>query len=161
MDYWRGRKAPIGVASSLWLCWRNNSFEVVRVGRDVVTSVLDDESEYHVSVQRYVDIMQLIYGFVSPRHFHVRYEHLVTDHQQCLDEVFSYLGEKPDPDALDNYRKQTMTRDPSTVRQPKLKQPITTAWIGRWREPEHKHRIAEFMANERAVSWLRRSGYEI
>jgi len=162
-----GEKTPRNCFSYARLAAENPKayfISTVRHGLDVITSKLDENPgksshEYHCSVQRYIDSMLCIYSFTNPRHFFVKYEDLVTKTSETLAALFNFLGLPFDPMIINDLNRETISKDLKKVCQPKLNEPVQATWINRWRRPEHKKRIAEFMDRPDAVRWLQHSGY--
>lgn len=141
---------------------------LLRDGRDVVTSFMDGHKGYYISIQRFIEAVRSVMAFDAiaphlpgaPGHLIIRYESLVQQPDVELQRICEFIGITYDPEALVRYREHSLTRDPSKVRQPKVDGPISTKWIERWRDRKHRDRVAEFMADSRAVELLRASGYE-
>ena len=158
-----GEKTPWNCAAYRWLALESPDLcfvSLIRDGRDVLTSRMPGEDAYHVPIQRYVEAMRFVFDFHHPRHRIVRYEDLVRDPGATMKAVFELAGLPFSESILTDYRRPAPSRDPSKVRQPKVVGGIRADWIGRWRRDEHAPRVAEAMADERVVAWLRASGYE-
>jgi hypothetical protein len=136
---------------------------IVRHGLDIVTSRIDDHpvkgDGYWCSIQRYVDSMRAVYAFNSPRHHIVRYEDLVARPAETVRGLFAFLDLPFDEGILGTFNQETFSRDLSKVHQPRLRLPIQTTWVDRWRQPEHAEVVAAFRARDDAMEWLARSGY--
>lgn len=157
-------KTPRNCLSYRWLadeCHTLHFVSLIRDGRDVVTSVLDGRIEYHVEIERYVESLEAVFGFDHPQHQIVRYEDMVLRPEETFRRVFELLDLPFTTMALQRYRKVSLTRDPRKVIQPKATGEISAQWIGRWRQPEHRERIKEFLADKRAMRWLGHSGYSV
>ncbi|HWB20081.1 MAG TPA: sulfotransferase [Phycisphaerales bacterium] len=157
-------KTPFNCASYNWLAMEHadaHFISLVRDGRDVLTSKIDDREDYHVSIQRYVESMQFVYGFKHDHHMIVRYEDMVADSAGMMMRVCDFLGIAFDAGMLERYRHEAPTRDATKVHQPKVQQPVSSAWIGRWAKPEHTERMRAIAADERVTQWLVRSGYSV
>ncbi|SFH81380.1 Sulfotransferase family protein [Tindallia magadiensis] len=134
----------------------------VRNGLDVITSKRDEESkDYWCSVQRYNDTMRSIYSCTHNRHFILRYEQLVEFPEATLRSLFDFLGLFFEDKILEEYNKESMTRDLTKVNQPKLVNPIEKTWVNRYKDEKHKERVEEFLDNEEAVHWHTYSGYTL
>lgn len=136
----------------------------VRNGLDVVTSKIEDHpkrSGYWCSVQRYIDDCNAIFSFSHKRHMIWEYEASVTQPIEQAERLFEFIQEPFSDKYFLEMMQPSKTRDPSKVNQPKLKQVISDQWVNRWQAPEHKEKVREFCANERALYWLERSGYEV
>lgn len=155
-------KSPWNCSAYNWLALENPDaffISLIRDGRDVVTSIVNERKGYHVPIQRYVEVMRMVHTFEHPRHLIVRYEDMVKDPKACFRDVFSSCGLPFDNAVLEQYRESTTTRDPAKVNQPRMREPINADVVARWKRPEHAARIAAFMADKRAVNWLEHSGY--
>lgn len=155
-------KTPRNCLSYAWLARTDPDIRfisLIRDGRDVVTSVLDEERGYHVSLQRYVETMDFVYAFESPRHMVVRYEDLVQDPEACMRQVFGFLNLPFESHVCHAYTEPAPTRSPEKVLESNAIKSVSTTSIGKWRRSEHAERLAEFLADERCRYWLRRSGY--
>ena len=162
-DIW-AEKTPRNCLSYDWLAKENPALyfiSMIRDGRDVVTSTLDEHSPYHCSIDRYVETLEAIYSFdkLGYRHLIVRYEEMVRQPENISQTIFAFLGLEYEPRILVSYREASPTRSPEKVRQTNVQNAISPKWVGRWREPCHAERIREFMADERAVGWLSHTGY--
>lgn len=134
----------------------------VRNGLDVVTSKIESLSnDYWCPVLRYIESMRCIYGFEHPRHIIVKYEEMVTDPEGTLKRVFDFLGLAFNRRVLENFNKESKTRDFSKVHQPKLVHGIQPTWVERYKLPEHAEKVKEFVENEQAMYWFRHSGYSL
>lgn len=133
---------------------------MVRDGRDVVTSKLADKTAYHCPIHLYVKTLSCVYGFSHPRHVIVKYEELAADPYAVMSQLFEHLGLTFDRSALERYQVAAPTRDPAKVVQPKVTEPVSTKWIGRWSDPEHEEIIRTFYGRPDAMYWLSRSGYQ-
>jgi len=133
---------------------------MIRDGRDVVTSIVSGRTEYHVTIDRYVESLEAIYSFQVENHLVIRYEDLVGDTRRTLERVAAFAGTVIDERVIELSRQSSVTRDPTRVHQPKVQEPISTSWVGRWRDARHTDRINEFCAHAEAMRWLERTGYE-
>jgi LPS sulfotransferase NodH len=136
----------------------------IRNGLDVVTSRMDHKSPgdaYYCSIQRYVDSMRCVHGFNHHRHFILKYEDLVRDPAATIIALFAFLGLEYQPRVLEEFNRQSKSRDFTKVLQPKLQQPIQTTWIDRYLKPEHAIKVDEFVNRADAMEWLARSGYQL
>lgn len=160
-DIW-AEKSPRNCLSYEWLYDEEPEIyfvSLIRDGRDVVTSIVEGSDEYHVTIDRYVESLEAIYRFKRGRHLVVRYEDLVCIPEPTFRKVFDFLELDFEPEALQKYREQSVTRNRTKVNQPKVEQDISVQWVGRWAAPEHAERIRNFLADDRACQWLERTGY--
>lgn len=134
----------------------------IRNGLDVVTSYHPSKpNEYWCSIQRYIDSMKLVYSFKSKNHLIVRYEDLIENPEGTLKQVFDFIDIPFEQSVLEEFYKQTKTRDYSKVNHDKIKKGLKKDWIERYKKLEHKQRVEEFLNNEEAMYWFKRSGYTI
>ncbi len=156
-------KTPRNCFSYNWIYAENSDvffFSMVRDGRDVVTSILSGMTEYHCSIERYIETLEAVYSFHSDNHMILHYEDLVLNPEEEMRKVFTFLSVPFNPEVLQRYRVASATRDPSRVRQENVSKDISSQFVGRWKHPRHKSRINEFLANATAKYWLEKSGYE-
>lgn len=155
-------KTPWNCLSYPWLAKQPEDLRfvsTVRDGRDVVTSTLKEEKGYHCTVQRFVDVSEMIMGFDDPRHLIVKYEDLVRKPDEVLETICAHTGIGFDGAALGRWRDPHPTKSLEKVTQPKLAGDISTEWIGSWQAPEHKTRIEEFEAHPRTAGLQAAFGY--
>lgn len=138
----------------------------VRNGLDVVTSEYPKsdprykERRYWVSVQQYIDCMRSMYSFDSSNHYIFNYEEFCKNPVIEGERIFNFLGVQFDSKILREFNVQdSITRDMSKVIQPKLSAPISSEWIGRWKDIAHAEKIEEFRSSEEAMQYLEKSGY--
>ncbi|OEF96834.1 sulfotransferase family protein [Desulfuribacillus alkaliarsenatis] len=158
-------KTPINSFHYHRLVAENNEayfISTVRNGLDVVTSIIENKSnDYWCTVQRYIDCMRSIYSFNHPNHIILKYEDLVTKPEKALKTVFEFLDLPFSENIIDNFNKESKTRDFSKVNQPKLKHSIQPTWVNRYKEPQHIAKVQEFINNEQAIYWFEKSGYTL
>lgn len=130
---------------------------IIRDGRDVVTSKKPHHEHYWCSVERYIQTMKAIYSFNKGRHLIVRYEDMTNGSDKFFRKLMGFLEIPFFEQMLVDYRKNKIT---NRREDEKTRSPITRKWVGRWREEQHRERIAAFMSNSEAVYWLKYSGYE-
>lgn len=135
----------------------------MRSGLDIVTSKITDHHRnkgYWCSLQRYIDDCNAIFSFNHERHYIWNYEKAMLDPIGEARKVFDFVKEPFKEEYLDKVNQASTTRDLSKVNQPKLSQPLSSDWIERWRSPEHKEKVSEFLSNDQAMHWLKKTGYE-
>ena len=137
---------------------------VIRHGLDVVTSRMVGHArkaqEYWCPIQRYVDSMSAILAFTGPRHLIVRYEDLVADPARTLRAIHDLAGVPLSSDGSAQWSPLSPDHE-LAQRDPLLAAPIDTSRSGRWADPEHADRVAEFMARDDARHFLVASGYDL
>ena len=166
----RGVKASIWAEKTPWNClsyqWLSNEnqeiwfISTIRDGRDVVTSEhWKKNRQYHCEIQRYIDVMSIIYSFSHENHIIVSYEDLVEDIEGTMKKIFQHIGISWCKNMIQDAQKEDEFRSALSDRQPMLTKQPDSSRIGRWREDDNEQRITEFLGNSRAVEWLKRSGY--
>lgn len=130
---------------------------IIRDGLDVITSRHPRRDGYYCSIDRYVEAVRAVFSFEASRHILVRYEDLIADTEETIRRVLDFCGISFVPAMLVEYRQITTTR---RSKQQKVKQPITGQWIGRWREPQHADRVAQFLSHSEAQRCMQVSGYD-
>jgi hypothetical protein len=160
-------KSPRNCFSYHWLQAENPDFyfiSTIRHGLDVVTSIIEDHpkrgNDYWCPIQRYVDTMMAVYSFEHPRHLIIKYEDLVTEPQKTACHIFEFLGLPYEEQVLENFNRPTFTSDFKKVNDPKLRYPIESDRVDRWKKRKYKSRIGEFMKHPKAMYWLEYSGYK-
>jgi hypothetical protein len=111
---------------------------MLRDGRGAVASMLDNQPEHDVvsaslmwrmKAQR---IRELAWGF--PRDcLVVRYESLVADPERTCRELCGFIGIQFTRSMITNYRTNDAVRHVTDVSHPATFEPITTAFVDRWR----------------------------
>ena len=132
---------------------------IVRDGRDVVTSKhpKHNPDQYWVSVKRWVSDVSIGLSFKDhPSVISIRYEDLIAGFESTMLRIYTFLGEEP-PENLTDWIKQTNIR--KSIHLGKPVRNLYTDSIARWQKPEHKKRLDEFMANERAMELLKEFNY--
>ncbi|MBN2103494.1 sulfotransferase [bacterium] len=132
---------------------------LIRDGRDVVVSKHPKHrpNEYWVSPNRWLKSVRYAWGLRDkPYLYTVFYEDLVRDYRPYLKEICEFIGE-PYTKGLENWMEKTNVQK-SKHWGHKVK-PVSTSAIGKWKKPEHKQRIEEFMNNEECVEMMKVLGY--
>jgi len=132
---------------------------VIRDGRDVVTSKHPKHSphKYWVSPSRWVREVNVGLDLEGhPSVINVRYEDLITDFENTITKIYKFLDEQP-PDSLTSWKEETNIRKSKHWAAPV--QDLYSDAIARWKKPEHKKRLDEFMSNEQAVELLKKLDY--
>ena len=129
---------------------------LVRDGRSVVTSKHPNGSGYWVPIERWIDDTST--GWNCKHALQIKYENLVQQPEETLRYICKYIQEPFDEKLLE-YEKHTPLQNNIAWFAGARK--IHTGSLGRWKEPEHSERIAEFTSNEEAMSLLRKVGYKL
>ncbi|MDA7597472.1 sulfotransferase [bacterium] len=135
----------------------------VRHGLDVVTSKIKNHpvnSDYWCPIQRYIDDCTAVANFSHHRHFILSYEDLVTTPTKTAKELFSFLEIDFEESCLTDFNAKSPTRDLTKVNQEKLKGPLSSQWVDRWRDSEHTEKVIEFKKNSQAMRWLNHFEYK-
>lgn len=130
---------------------------IIRDGLDVVTSRFPGRDSYYCSIDRYVEAVRAVFSFEASRHILVRYEDLIADAEATIRRVLDFCGIPFEPTMLEEYHETSTTR---RSKQEKVRQPISGQWIGRWREPQHADRVAQFLSHSEAQRCMQVSGYD-
>jgi hypothetical protein len=155
-------KTPWNCCSYSWIQLEEPKvrfISLIRDPRDVVTSIMN--GSYYVSPQTALETLRLVLRFKNPNHLIVRYEELVTNPETCLRQTLETCNLPFTKSIFARYQQISETRDPSKVNQPKVQTPISTQWVKRWCDPQHKERIAELVAHPLFHSLLGEAGYEL
>ncbi len=132
---------------------------VIRDGRDVVTSKHPKHTpdEYWVSPERWINDVNIGLDLEGhPSVINVRYEDLITDFESSMMQIYNFLDEQP-PESLSSWKQDTNIRKSKHWAAPV--QDLYSDAIARWKKPEHRQRIEEFMTNKQAVELLDKLGY--
>ena len=133
---------------------------LIRDGRDVVVSSHPTHKgrHYWVSVKRWLKSVSCGWNLRDQPYLHTLfYEDLVKDYRKEIRRICTFLDE-PYTVSLDNWINETNVK--KSIHLGGKVQQVHTGAIGKWRKPEHRERIAEFMANREAVAMLRELGYK-
>ncbi len=131
---------------------------IVRDGRDVITSVHPlDPNKFHVSPERWVkDVSAGLELKEHPQVLTIRYEDLVGKFPVVIEQVCEFIGEEFGERILDwpNY---------ATMRVSKgwfegLRN-VGSGSVGRWKKPEYRDRIDQFVGDSKANALLKRYHY--
>jgi len=134
---------------------------LIRDGRDVVVSSHPTHTgrHYWVSANRWLKSVQAGWSLREKPYLHtVFYEDLVRDYRSEIREICDFLNE-PYTKSLENWIDTTNIRESIHIGG-KL-QPVHTGAVGKWKRPEHRERVAEFMTDPDAVAMLRELGYSV
>ncbi len=132
---------------------------IVRDGRDVVTSVHQDQpEEYWVAPQRWVDEVSTGLEFQDhPQVLTVKYEDIIGDFKNSVTHILKFLDLEFHPQLLE-FEKNTTVKKHRAWKNGV--QPIYTASVRRWEKPEFKERIQQFYNVEAPLGLLEKLGYE-
>ncbi|MBD3244180.1 MAG: hypothetical protein GF331_26550 [Chitinivibrionales bacterium] len=141
-----------------YLSGRVRLIHLVRDGRDVITSRHPYRPDrYWVPVSRWVNDVSAGLEFVdNPLVLTIRYEDLVADYENAIAKVCAHIGEECVPQVRDWYANTTLRKSRHWFAPV---QRLHGDSIGRWRDPAHRERVNELMAEPRAVELLTRFGY--
>ena len=117
-------------------------------------------SDYWCPIQRYIDDCTAVANFSHHRHFILSYEDLVTTPTKTAKELFSFLEIDFEESCLTDFNAKSPTRDLTKVNQEKLKGPLSSQWVDRWRDSEHTEKVIEFKKNSQAMRWLNHFEYK-
>ena len=132
---------------------------LVRDGRDVVTSKHPRHrpNTYWVPVSRWISDVKL--GIELDDHPSVRtfrYEDLIADYESEITKICAFI-EEPVSESLFSFIQHAEVKRSKHLANPV--ENLHTRSIERWRRPEHRRRIDEFMQSAEAVELLGRLGY--
>jgi hypothetical protein len=133
---------------------------LVRDGRDVVTSSHPKyrPDEYYLDVERWVNDVGLGLELKDhPQVLTVRYEDIVFDFEITMKKIYKFLKAEI-PDSLHDWKKNTSIK--KSIHWDKPVQDLYRDSIARWKRPEHKKRLDEFLNNNEAVRLLKVMGYD-
>jgi hypothetical protein len=133
---------------------------IFRDGRDVITSRHPlDPDKYWAPIERW--IFDTKCGLEADRLdnvFSLKYENLVTDTEQSLREITDFL-ELPFQKQMLEYHNNTNVKR-NLAWEGRAKQ-VSSNSLQKWKRPEHREIVENFMANEEALSILKRLDYEV
>jgi hypothetical protein len=138
--YW-GDKSPM---NTFYLTWISKTFpkaryiHMLRDGRDVVASAVEQGQEVQSAVQRWNhgtrECLKLSKEIGSDRFLEIRYEELVSEPVDTLIRVCSFLGLRYKSRMLDYWKLPTTVEHRYEHHHQNLKKPISTKSVGRWSE---------------------------
>jgi hypothetical protein len=134
---------------------------IVRDGRDVVTSSHPhylDRRYYWVDVERWVNDVNIGLELAKTHdNIHtVRYEDIIKNYEKEIRSISKFLDEEYVTE-LDEWIDNTQIK--KSIHWGTKVQKIHSKSIERWKSPEHKERIQEFMENKEAYDLLKRLRY--
>ncbi len=131
---------------------------LVRDGRDVLTSVHPERPEdYWVAPGRWVSDTRAGLAYRDhPGVLTLRYEDLVSRHEQSLELICQFLGEEMSEEFRHWFEHSKVRRNRAWCHP--LKQ-VHTASLQKWKKPEHAARMEEIMDNPEVVELLKELGY--
>lgn len=133
---------------------------IIRDGRDVVTSVHPGTTGYWTSIDRWVGDVEA--GLSLPESsvmMHLKYEDLVLAPEAALRKICAHIGEPFSP-ALLQYEKRTNIEWISDAEDGRpAVEPIFARSVGKWRKEEHREIMEQFSRHEAAMNLSRRLGY--
>ena len=130
---------------------------IVRDGRDVVTSSHPhylDRRYYWVSIERWLNDVSfgLEQGKKNSNVHMVRYEDIIENYEREIRAICEFLNEEYTTE-LDDWIENTRIK--KSIHWGTKVQKIHSNSIYRWKKPEHKERIQQFMENEEAQKLLK------
>ncbi len=133
---------------------------LIRDGRDVVTSRHPFKpSEYWVPYHRWVNDVSIGLSFKDhPQVLTLTYEEYVADFEAVMGRVYAFL-ELGGAEELEDWQERTTVRKSRHWARPV--HAVTGAAVGRWRNPEHSERVAEFLAFPGVAELMSECGYDL
>lgn len=133
---------------------------LIRDGRDVMTSVHPENPDsYWVDPERWVsDVRTGLAHRALPQLLTIKYEHLILQHQQTMQQVCDFLDIEYTP-ALKSWFEHSDVRKNRAWFHP-LKQ-LHPSSIGKWQQEKFRSRVAEIMQNKEVVKLLRELDYAV
>ncbi|MEJ2545166.1 MAG: sulfotransferase, partial [Calditrichaceae bacterium] len=132
---------------------------IIRDGRAVIVSKHPKHTpdQYWVSIERWIEDVNI--GLMLDSHpsvINIKYEDLINDFERTLIKIYQFIDEE-EPENLDEWIEKTNIRKSMHWAAPV--QNLYAHALDRWRKPEHKERVKEFMDNAEAVNLLKKLGY--
>lgn len=134
---------------------------MVRDGRDVCTSRHPDNPNYLVKPGKwawYVHTLTEWHQHYPKRMLVVKYEGLVKYHTGVMQMVADFVGTQVEKTWAEVC--EVLDPEAKTVRAMHGARPIDTESIGRWKQPEHRERLKEFLEIPEFTDELLAWGYE-
>jgi len=129
---------------------------IIRDGRNVVTSKMENKKRYQCSIDRYIKSMEDIYSFNSKNHIIIKYEDFIENKEKTIKTILNFI----ELEWYENIFKEYLNAKGIGSPEKKTKKEITDKWLNRWKNKEYQKRIENFYKNEKAVYWLEKSGYK-
>ena len=131
---------------------------IIRDGRDVILSKHPtDPSKYWVNPDRWInDVSQGLEWKDDPRVLTITYEELLSNFEQTISSICDHIGIETSAEILDWHKHARVTENRAFFSKV---QPLTTASIGKWKQPKNAERVAELTSKPEAVALLKRLGY--
>lgn len=131
---------------------------LVRDGRDVMTSIHpDDPKSYWVSPERWVRDTQAGLDFENhPSVLTIKYEDLMTDHQQSLKAICEFTDLDFCEEIQNWHQHATLRKNQAWF--DRLKKPHTNS-IRKWEKPEHAERLKTILSDSDVMGLLEKLGY--
>jgi len=119
---------------------------MIRDGRDVMTSFHPQkENEYYINPERWLKDTRLTLKYFNHNQvFVLPYESLINNFEYSIKKLMKFL-DSPMDDKLFNYVKHSNIQSHGAFHGNKLKT-ITNKSIEKWKKPEHKKRMEEFLS---------------
>ncbi|MBN2281000.1 MAG: sulfotransferase [Candidatus Marinimicrobia bacterium] len=135
------------------------AIHIVRDGRDVITSKHPKHhpDDYWVSVNRWVTDVGIGLEYLDhPRVLTLKYEDLVFHFDREIKRISNFLEEDFVP-SKDEWTQLTSLKNSKHWKEPV--QNLYSKSIGRWKQPEHRARIEEFMKEPQALELMQKLNY--
>lgn len=132
--------------------------QIVRDGRDVILSRHPTAPDrYWVSPDRWIkDVTVGLKWLDDSRVITIRYEDLLTHYADTIDKVCKHLGIPTTPEILDWHKHARVTENRAFFSKV---QPLSTASLGKWRDPKYAARVQELTSRPEAMALLEKYGY--
>jgi hypothetical protein len=132
---------------------------IVRDGRDVILSRHPHTTHrfYHVEPEEWVsDVQEGLKHKDRENFLTIRYESLITDFQSTMTTVCKHIGIDMSDEILNFYKHASVRRNPAYF---SGLQKMHSKSVGKWKKPENKKRVDEFLACPGAIDLLKKLGY--
>lgn len=132
--------------------------QIVRDGRAVVSSKLPGKEEYHVPIYRWIN--DVSYGIEMdklPGVYTLRYEDLVSNFEDTVDDLFVFLEEDICNEVY-NFHEHTSVKKHGAFHGKDVK-PIFSSSIENWKKEENQAIVSELLTNEKAIELLKYYNY--
>jgi hypothetical protein len=132
---------------------------IIRDGRDVVLSRHpEDETRYWVEPERWIREVRKGLSLKDHEKVHtLKYEDLILNYDREARAICEFLNLDDIDPIIDWHRNTTVKENRAWSGEVK---PIFGDSVGKWKDPKHADRLAEFMADPEAVELLRELGYD-
>jgi len=127
---------------------------IIRDGRDVITSKHPDkQTKFWVPAERWINDVGAGLKFENhPQVLTLKYEDLVIEPEETIKSICSFIDEDFSKSLLSHAEHTHIKRDKAWFGEA---EPLHQRSVGKWKRPEFKERIEEFMQNPDAVRLLK------